>query len=179
LSSQAAPLQCARPEGRGLRANIPTLRRILLRKQLIPALAALAVVGTFSAIVHAQSADRVVKYRQGIMQAQGWHMGILGAMAKGTRPYDKDVAVRHAKFVDQLVHMPWEGFTPGSDAVPNTKAKPEIWTERAKFDKYAQDVQALTPKLVSAAGTDLNALRGAVGEVGRACNNCHDDFQKK
>lgn len=150
-----------------------------MRKQLIPALAALAVVGTFSAIVHAQSADRVVKYRQGIMQAQGWHMGILGAMAKGTRPYDKDVAVRHAKFVDQLVHMPWEGFTPGSDAVPNTKAKPEIWTERAKFDKYAQDVQALTPKLVSAAGTDLNALRGAVGEVGRACNNCHDDFQKK
>lgn len=150
-----------------------------MRKQVIPVVAALAVVGTFSAVVYAQSADRVVKYRQGIMQAQGWHMGVLGGMAKGTRPYDKDVAVKHAKFVEALVQMPWEGFTPGSDTPANTKAKPEIWTEKAKFDKYAQEVQALAPKLVSAAGTDLNALRSAVGEVGRACNNCHDDFQKK
>jgi cytochrome c556 len=150
-----------------------------LRKHALPLAAALAVVGTFSVAVYAQSADRVVKYRQGIMQAQGWHLGALGAMAKGTRPYDKDAAVKHAKFIEALVQMPWEGFTPGSESGANTKAKPEIWKEKAKFDKYAQDVQALTPKLVSAAGTDLNALRGAVGEVGRACNNCHDDFQMK
>jgi cytochrome c556 len=150
-----------------------------LNKQVIPLVAAVAVVGTFSAAVYAQTADRAVKYRQGIMQAQGWHMGALGAMAKGTRPYDRDVAVKHARFVDQLIHMPWEGFTPGSESGANTKAKPEIWKERAKFDKYAQDAMALTPKLVSAAGTDVNALRAAVGEVGRACNNCHDDFQMK
>ena len=150
-----------------------------MRKHALPLAAALAVVGTFSVAVYAQSADRVVKYRQGIMQAQGWHLGALGAMAKGTRPYDKDAAVRHAKFIEALLQMPWEGFTPGSESGANTKAKPEIWKERAKFDKYAQDVQALMPKLVSAAGTDLNALRPAVGEVGRACNNCHDDFQMK
>jgi cytochrome c556 len=150
-----------------------------LKKHVIPVVAVLTVVGTFSAVVYAQSADRVVKYRQGIMQAQGWHMGVLAAMAKGTRPYDKDVALKHAKFVDSLVQMPWEGFTPGSDTPSNTKAKPEIWTDKAKFDKYSQDVQALTPKLVTAAGTDLNALRTAVGDVGRACDNCHDDFRKK
>ena len=45
--------------------------------------------------------------------AQGWHMGILGGMAKGTRPYDKDVAARSAMFVDQLMLMHNEGFIPG------------------------------------------------------------------
>lgn len=148
-------------------------------KQAAPILAALAVVGVFSTAVYAQTADRAVKYRQGIMQAQGWHLGVLGGMAKGTRPYDKDVAMRSAKYVSELIHMPWEGFTPGSDAVANTKAKPEIWTERAKFDKYAEEAKAETAKLAAAAGNGLDALRSAIGPANRACNNCHDDFQKK
>jgi cytochrome c556 len=150
-----------------------------LNKQVKPVVAALFVVGTFSAAVYAQTADRAIKYRQGVMSAQGWHMGVLGAMAKGTRPYDKDVAVRSAKFVDDLIDMPWDGFGPGTESGAPTKAKPEIWKDKAKFDKYAQDAKALTPKLVTAAGTDLAALRGAIGEVGRACNNCHDDFREK
>lgn len=149
------------------------------RKHLMPVVAALAVVGTFSAAVYAQSADRAIKYRQGVLQAMGWHMGVLGGMAKGERPYDKAVATRSAEYVNELAEMPWEGFTPGSDSGAPTKAKPEIWKEKAKFDKHAQDLQAVTPKLVSAAGTDLAALRGAIGEVGRACSNCHDDFRAK
>jgi cytochrome c556 len=148
-------------------------------KQAVPILAALAVVGAFSAAVYAQTPDRVIKYRQGIMQAQGWHMGILGGMAKGTRPYDKDVAARSAKYVSQLLEMPWEGFTPGSETGAPTRAKPEIWKDKAKFDKYGQDAQAESVKFAAAAGNGLDALRTAIGPMGRACNNCHDDFQNK
>ena len=36
-------------------------------KQVAPILAALAVVGAFSTAVYAQTADRAIKYRQGIM----------------------------------------------------------------------------------------------------------------
>lgn len=148
-------------------------------KHAAPILAALAVVGAFSTVVYAQTADRAITYRRGIMQAQGWHMGVLGGMAKGSRPYDKDVAAKSATFVSELLGMPWEGFTPGSETGAPTRAKPEIWTNRAKFDKYAQDAKAESVKLAAAAGNGLEALRAAVGPMGRACNNCHDDFQNK
>ena len=148
-------------------------------KQAVPILAALAVVGAFSTAVYAQTADRAIKYRQGIMGGQGWHMGILGGMAKGSRPYDKDVAARSAMFVDQLMLMHSEGFIAGSEKGAPTKAKPEIWTQKAKFDKYAQDAKMETAKLASAAGNGLDALRAAIGPVGRSCNNCHEDFQNK
>ena len=150
-----------------------------MKKHATPILAAIAVVGVFSTAVYAQTADRVIKYRQGIMQAQGWHMGILGGMAKGSRPYDKDVATRSAKFVSELLPMAAEGFPPGTETGAPTRAKPEIWKDKAKFDKYLQDAQAESVKLAAAAGNGLDALRGAIGPMGRACNNCHDDFQNK
>jgi cytochrome c556 len=151
------------------------------KKSFVPIISAAAVVAAFSAAVLAQDMrpDRAIKYRQGIMQAQGWQMGVLSRMAKGEIPYNKDQAVRAASFVNELVKMPWEGFVPVSDS-GNTKAKPEIWKDKAKFDKFAQEVQAETPKLVAAANSgDVAQLRTAVGAVGKACNNCHDDFQSK
>lgn len=148
-------------------------------KQVAPLLAALALVGAFSTAVYAQTADRAIKYRQGIMGAQGWHMGILGGMAKGTRPYDKDQAARSAMFVDQLMLMHNEAFIPGSDKGAPTKAKAEIWTSKAEFDKLAQDAKAETAKLAANAGNGLDALRASIGPVGRACQNCHDKFQAK
>lgn len=148
-------------------------------KQTAPILAALAVVGAFATAVYAQTPDRVIKYRQGIMQAQGWHMGILGGMAKGTRPYDKDVAARSAKFVSELLPMAAEGFPPGSETGAPTRAKPEIWKDKAKFDKYLQDATAESVKFAAAAGNGLDALRAAIGPMGRTCNTCHDDFQNK
>jgi len=153
-----------------------------MKKSLIPALGALTVAATLSTVVLAQDMkpDRAIKYRQGILQAMGWNMGILGGMAKGDLPYNKDQAVRAATFVEQLAAMPWDGFVPGSDAGAPTKAKPEIWKDKAKFDKYAQDLQAETPKLLAAARTgDLAQLKAAVGPTGKACGNCHDDFRAK
>ncbi len=152
-----------------------------MNRNLIPILSAAAVVAAFSTVVLAQEMkpDRAIKYRQGIMQAQGWQLGVLGAMAKGNVPYNKEQAVRAATFVEQLSHMAWEGFVPVSDS-GDTKAKPEIWKDKAKFDQLAKDMQAQTPKLIAAANSgDVAQLGPAVGAVGKACKACHDDFQKK
>ncbi len=113
------------------------------------------------------------------MQAQGWQLGVLGGMAKGDIPYDKDHAVRAATFLNELVKMSWDGYIPVSDS-GNTKAKPEIWKDKAKFDKLALEVQAETPKLVAAANSgDVAQLRPAVSAVGKVCSNCHDEFRNK
>jgi len=149
-------------------------------KKFLPVLAALAVVGAFSTVVYAQSADRAIRYRQAIMSAQGWHMyGVLTAMVKGQRPYDKDAATRSAKYVDQLVEMYSEGYGPGTERGAPTRAKPELWQQRAKFDKYGLEVKAETTKLAAAAGNGLDALRAAMGPAAKACDNCHDDFRNK
>jgi cytochrome c556 len=153
-----------------------------MNKNIVPALSALAVIGAFSAVVVAQEMkpDRAIKYRQGVMQAIGWHFGILGGMAKGEIPYNKDQAVRSAMFVNELIKMPFDGFVPVSDTGAPTKAKPEIWKEKAKFDKLAQEMQAETPKLVTAANAgDVAALRATLPGVGKACSNCHEDFRIK
>jgi cytochrome c556 len=153
-----------------------------LNKHVVPAIGALAVIGAFSLVVYAQDVkpDRAIKYRQGIMGGQGWNLGVLGAMAKGDRPYNKDLAVRSATQLDQLVYMAWDGFTPGSDQGAPTKAKPEIWKDSAKFKQLQEALQAETPKLVAAAKTgELSQLRSAIGPVAKACDNCHDDFRSK
>ena len=153
-----------------------------MKKHVVSLAGAVAVVGAFSLAVFAQTppADRAIKYRQGVMTAQGWHMGILGGMAKGERPYDKDTAVRSAMFVEELIKMPWEGFPPGSDQGAPTKAKAEIWKDPAKFKQRADAAMAEAPKLVAAAKTgELSQLRSAIGPMGNACNNCHDDFRSK
>lgn len=147
-------------------------------KPALSVLSALALVGAFVATVHAQTADRQIKYRQAVMSAQGYHFyGILSGMSRGTIPYDKDAASRSAKFIDALIDMPWDGFAPGTETGAPTKAKPEIWKDKATFDKFGREAKVETGKLVSAAGTDLAALRAQVQATGNACKNCHDKFR--
>ena len=87
-----------------------------MNKNVAPIMSALAVVATFSVAVVAQEMkpDRAIKYRQGIMQAIGWNIGVLGGMAKGEIPYNKEKAVRSATFVSELSAMPFDGFVPVS-----------------------------------------------------------------
>jgi len=150
-------------------------------KPLVPVASALAVVAAFSTAVWAQTppADRAIQYRQGVFKAMGWHMGVLGSMAKGERPYDAATAARSAKFVSELSAMPWDGFGPGTESGAPTKAKPEIWKEQAKFKQLQDALQVETGKLAAAAGGGLDSLKGAVGATGKACSNCHDDFRAK
>ena len=124
--------------------------------------------------------DRAIKYRQGILQAQGWNAGAMNAMIKGDKPYNKDEFLMRATYLNELASMAWEGFIPGSDKGAPTKAKAEIWTEPAKFKQYQTDLQAATPKLVAAARTgDMSQIKPAFNDVAQACSNCHDDFRAK
>ena len=142
--------------------------------------AALALAFVSVAQAQAPRPDRAIKYRQGVMGAQGWNLGPLAAMVKGDRPYDKDLFLRNATRVEQLLAMSWEAFGPGTDAGAPTKAKPEIWKEPAKFKQHQEETMAAAAKLVAAArvGT-LDAVKGPFGDLNKSCNSCHDDFQSK
>ena len=64
----------------------------------------MAIAATLSACVFATAygqevkPDRAIKYRQGVLRAQGWNAGIMGSMVKGEQPYDKDAFTLHAVY---------------------------------------------------------------------------------
>lgn len=75
--------------------------------------------------------------------------------------------------------LPWAAFTEGSEA-GDTKAKPEIWKEPAKFKAGADKLQAEATKLAVAAKTgNLDNLKAAFGPAAETCKACHDAYRNK
>jgi cytochrome c556 len=108
----------------------------------------------------------------------GAHFGRLGAMASGRVPYDAKAAAENADVIAAVAKLPWVAFGEGTDK-GETRAKPEIWKESAKFKEAADKSQAELAKVVAAAKTgNLDALKAAVGPAGASCKACHDNFRK-
>ena len=149
--------------------------------KLAAPLALAALLGTaLPASAQFAKPEDAVKYRQSALFVMSQHFGRIGAMVNGKAPYDAKAAIENAEIVEQMSHLPWAGFVAGTDKLPNTKAKPEIWTEQAKFKELNEKLQAETPKLVAAAKTNnLDNLKSAFQATGAACKSCHDDFRAK
>jgi len=123
--------------------------------------------------------DVLVKQRQGAMTLQGKYFGPLGGMLKGTVPFDANVVARNAAYLDALSQMPWDGFTDGTKGVKSA-ALPAIWSDGAKF-KQAQDQfrTAVGALNVAAKSGNEGAVKAAIGDLGKACGSCHDNFREK
>jgi cytochrome c556 len=145
--------------------------------------AGLVLAAGLAGAAHAQAPfakpEHAIKYRQSALFVMGQHFGRIGAVAKGERPYNKDEVVRNAAIAEAMSKLPWEGFVAGTDK-GETRAKPEIWTESAKFKSAAEKMQQEISKLAEVAkGGDLGAIKAQFGATGKACKACHDDFRKK
>ncbi len=125
-------------------------------------------------------AEDAIKYRQGALAVMGTHFGRLGAMANGRMPHDAAVAAADADVVAVVSKLPWHAFGPGTDTGRANAARPEIWTEQAKFKERADKLQAEMVKLVPAAKSgNLDQLKAAFGPAAQSCKACHDDFRKR
>lgn len=119
-----------------------------------------------------------VKYRQSVMFVMAQHFGRLGAMANGRVPYDAKAAVDNAETVAEMARLPWPGFAPGTEKLSQA-AKPEIWTEQAKFKEHGDKLVAETGKLLAAAKTNnVDNLKAAFGPTAGTCKACHDAYRK-
>jgi cytochrome c556 len=146
----------------------------------ILAVTGFAVSAMASSIALAQvKPETLVKQRQSALTLQGKYFGPLAGMASGKVPYDAAIVTRNAGYLDALSKMPWDGFD-ASTSGEKSRALPEIYKEPAKFKEASDKFQAEVGKLVSATkGSNEAAIKTAIGEVGKACNACHDDFRSK
>ena len=126
-----------------------------------------------------RNADAAIKYRQSAMYLQNNHMGRLFAMINGQVPFDAKVAAENIEIVALLnSRVQFAAFIEGSDK-GNTRAKPEIWTEKDKFAARVAKSQEDVLKLAAAGKTgNLDQIKAAAGAVGESCKGCHDAYQK-
>jgi cytochrome c556 len=141
---------------------------------LVPAAAAAILLAAGVATFAAAPAAEPQKARHEAMEQVGENMKTLGKMARGQAPFDAAVVATSAKTIKQRLDEAAALFPPGSDA-GETKAKPEIWSDRATFDKIMKDSQAAAGALAEV--NDEAAFRPAMGALGQNCKACHDKFR--
>ena len=149
-------------------------------KKVVSFVLAAAVV-TLSAPASAQFAkpEDAVKYRKSALFVMQQHFARVGAMAAGKAPFDAKVAAESAAVAESMSKLPWAAFGEGTDK-GDTKAKPEIWKESAKFKEYADKMQAEMSKLAAVTKTgNLDSIKVAVGATGESCKTCHDAYRNK
>jgi cytochrome c556 len=103
----------------------------------------------------------------------------MALMAQGKAPYDANVVARNAGFLDVLTQMPWDGFAESTKDI-KSRALPAVWTDTAKFKQAQDQLRTAVGALVAASkGGDEAKVKAAIGDVNKACGNCHDSFQAK
>lgn len=144
---------------------------------IIAATLALSLVGG-AALAHS-GATGIVAERMESMKDIAGHMKRIGAMVKGERDYDAEMAAAAADAIAGHARDMPALFPEGSNADPS-EALPVIWTQWDAFEKSAGELEATAAALSEAAGTASNAdeIRTQFATVGKACAACHQDFRK-
>jgi cytochrome c556 len=150
-------------------------------KKSLAAIAVALAVGSLSGAAFAQMKPEVlVKQRQSAMTLIGKYWGPIAGMASGkVSPYNADVVSRNATYLENLAQMPWDGFHENTKG-EKSRALPELWSQRAKFDELAQRLQAETAKLGEVARARNEAgVKQQYAAVGKVCGACHEGFRQK
>jgi cytochrome c556 len=123
--------------------------------------------------------EDAIKYRKSAFTVMATHFGRVAGMANGKIPFDAKAAAENAEIATMMSKLPYAGFVDGSDK-GETKAEPKIWAEKDKFNAAATKMQEEMVKLnVAAKGGNLDAIKAAAGDTGKACKACHDTYRKE
>lgn len=142
-------------------------------------LASLALAGIAAPLL-AAPADQVRTRIEGLRE--------LGAAFKAVNdglrsPTPQTIMIQmSARQIRNAATAQYGWFPPGSGPQPGVKtaAKPEIWTQPARFrqlqDAFAAQATAFQR---AAASNDVNAIRAAARSLGQSCKACHDQFRNE
>ena len=118
---------------------------------------------------------QIVKDRIAFMKSFGKHFGPIIAVIKG-KTTDLRAATAAAEKLNgqakKLVALFPAGT--GRDAVPETRSKPEVWSQRAEFEAAADRMIVETGKLAAAGNAnDLAAFKAQFRPFAKSCGGCH------
>ena len=124
---------------------------------------------------------QIVKERQDAME-KNWS-GYFRDVARTVRTDSPDltlIATKTAQAVDHFKKLA-QLFPPGTgrDVVPSTRAKPEIWTQRADFDAAMKAMMDANDVLgEDAKKGDVAKVKADWADFAKACGACHGGPKK-
>ena len=127
--------------------------------------------------------EKAIKARQSYFQLVSFNAGPLFGMAKGKVGYDAKKAQSLADNLLALTSMTNGAMWPkGSDNVAKkgkTRSLPAIWESGSKIGDSSQAFKDAVKQLASVAGKGADAMKPAVGALGKSCGGCHKPFRAK
>ncbi|MGD2173006.1 MAG: cytochrome c [Gammaproteobacteria bacterium] len=127
--------------------------------------------------------EDAIKARQAQMQLRSFNAGPLFGMARGKIDYDAALAGKLAGNLKLMLDLDnsraWAAGTDNEAYPGKTSALPKIWETYPEIADYGKKYKEAVIALASAAGNGVDALRPAVGDLGKACKGCHDNFREK
>lgn len=150
-----------------------------MKNKIALALIAASLAGTAFAQVKPEDA---IKYRQSGYAFMAWNMGRIKQNVEGQ--YNKDDVIKAANAIQAIANSGMGAlYLPGTDkgkGWEQTKAKPEIWSDKEKLGKVAMDFNKEANEMAKVAATgDQAAVKAQLGKLGGTCKACHDDFRVK
>ena len=150
-----------------------TRTRLVLSAVLLAAVAAAA-----QAQGQPSKAEQALKYRKAVYQAIAWNFGPMSAMAQGQVPYEAKEFEMRAQRVAALTPMLSESYSPDTQSVTGSKAKAELWSNRADFDAKMKSLVDRSATLASVSkGGDFEKSKAAFLDTANACKSCHDKYK--
>lgn len=144
----------------------------------LAATCAAACLTALPAAAQFQKPEDAIKYRQSAFTLMAAHFGRLAGMAQGRIPFDAKAAAENAAIVSTVAALPVAGFGPGTDQGRPQRALPEVWSKSGDFKAAYDDMLGAVAKLDTAAKSgSLDNLKAAVGDTGKTCKACHDNFR--
>jgi cytochrome c556 len=141
------------------------------------AIVTLAALLLLAGPARAQDDKGYVKYRQNLMEGIGHDVGAIGDILKNGLPLQKSLAA-HARSVAAHAQLISAAFERKALGEPND-AKPEIWEDRAGFEKAIAAFQTEADAFAATAeGGDMKKIGAGMQSLGKACNSCHDTYRK-
>jgi cytochrome c556 len=150
-------------------------------KILLGGIIAASLVAIAASDLSAQmQGTELVKQRKKEMGQMSKAFGPLIQIVKGENE-NYDAALASAEIMNVNAKKIIANFPLGTgrDAVPDSRAKPEVWTKRAEFQAAAAKMVLESDKLIDAAKSkDLGIFRTQFKAYGAACGACHDGPKK-
>ena len=149
----------------------------MFKKTTLGACAALLAV-SFAVPAALASDEGEIKYRKSVMKAVGGHMGAIGGIMKQETANAANLQV-HTDGMLQLANITASLFPAGSD-FGETTVLPVIWEKPDDFAAAVKQFQDAAQKMADAGKSGDMALVGAaMGDLGKSCKNCHENFREK
>ena len=132
------------------------------------------------AIAHIERSEPLQSLRQSYFAIVGMTFGPMGDMVKGDIEWNGEQFAAWASDLAAVSSVTVErGFAPGSDK-GKTRAKPEIWDNKADFEEKLGNFRKQAAKLAEVAATgDRQAIAGQFRQTGGACKACHDNYKSR